>query len=56
MEQRNNIQISNPNYCLCSQGLSREDAQEQYIEILKKWPGYSSTLFDVKVIIQIRFV
>jgi hypothetical protein len=26
-----------------------QEAQEQYIEILQKWPGYTSTLFDVKV-------
>ena len=26
-----------------------EEAQSQYVEILEKWPGYTSTLFDVKV-------
>jgi hypothetical protein len=26
-----------------------QEAQEQYIEILQKWHGYCSTLFDVKV-------
>ena len=31
------------------QGMTCQEAQEQYIEILQKWPGYSSTLFDVKV-------
>ncbi|CAB3995226.1 Unconventional myosin-X, partial [Paramuricea clavata] len=30
------------------QGLTCQEAQEQYIEILQKWPGYCSTLFDVK--------
>ena len=36
-----------------NQGISQEDAQEQYIAILKKWPGYNSTLFDVKVNIRL---
>ena len=33
-----------------SQGKDQEQAQKQYMEILRSWPGYGSTLFDVEVI------
>ena len=32
-----------------SQGMDQEQAQKQYMEILRSWPGYGSTLFDVEV-------
>ena len=32
-----------------SQGRDQEQAQKQYMEILRSWPGYGSTLFDVEV-------
>lgn len=31
------------------QGMDQEEAQKQYMEILRSWPGYGSTLFDVEV-------
>lgn len=31
------------------QGMEQEEAQKQYMEILRSWPGYGSTLFDVEV-------
>lgn len=29
-------------------GMDQEQAQKQYMEILRSWPGYGSTLFDVE--------
>ena len=29
--------------------MDQEEAQKQYMEILRSWPGYGSTLFDVEV-------
>lgn len=29
--------------------MDQEQAQKQYMEILRSWPGYGSTLFDVEV-------
>ena len=29
--------------------MDQEEAQKQYVEILRGWPGYGSTLFDVEV-------
>ena len=31
------------------QGMDQEQSQKQYMEILRSWPGYGSTLFDVEV-------
>ena len=31
------------------QSMDQEQAQKQYMEILRSWPGYGSTLFDVEV-------
>lgn len=31
------------------QSMDQEEAQKQYMEILRSWPGYGSTLFDVEV-------
>ena len=36
--------------CVDCQGMDQEQAQKQYMEILRSWPGYGSTLFDVEVI------
>ena len=33
--------------------MDQEQAQKQYMEILRSWPGYGSTLFDVEVSNQI---
>ncbi|XP_077978744.1 unconventional myosin-X-like [Glandiceps talaboti] len=29
-------------------GMSAEDAQEKYMNVVRKWPGYGSTVFDVE--------
>ena len=34
---------------ICLQGLSAEDAQDEYMKILQAWSGYGSTLFNVTV-------
>lgn len=31
------------------QGLSQHQAMVKYMSIVKEWPGYGSTLFDVEV-------
>jgi len=35
--------------CLIIQGMSAEEAQEEYMKILKLWSGYGTTLFNVTV-------
>lgn len=31
------------------QGMSQEQAMAKYMALIKEWPGYGSTLFDVEV-------
>ena len=34
---------------VCFQGFSSEEAQEEYMQIVKGWAGFGATMFDVTV-------
>ena len=37
------------------QGMGQEQAMAKYMSLIKEWPGYGSTLFDVEVSIPTFF-